>query len=72
MYKDNLTSFLFPQDGNSLAVLFNLTESMEQAAAVSEGLTRYWNEIGSVSPELPDTVAPFIGGFEIGNCFLSV
>ena len=67
MYKDNLTSSLFPQDANSLAVLFNLTESAEHASRISEGLARYWSEFGSVAPELPDTIAPFIGGFEVST-----
>lgn len=65
MYRDNLTSPLYPQDANSLAVLFNLTASAEQASSISTGLTRYWGEFGSIAPELPDTVAPFIGGFEV-------
>ena len=65
MYRDNETSTLYPQDGNSIAVAFNLTETLEQAASVSEGLTRYWNEYGSVSPELPDNIAPFVGAFEV-------
>ena len=65
MYRDNDTTVLCPQDGNSLAVMFNLTESAEQAAAVSDGLTDNWNVYGAVSPELPDTIAPFVGGFEV-------
>ena len=65
MYRDNLTSTLTPQDANSLAVLFNLTETAEQVASVSNGLTKNWGVYGSTAPELPDTVAPFIGGFEV-------
>lgn len=71
MYRDNLTSPLYPQDANSLAVLFNLTASAEQASSISTGLTRYWGEFGSIAPELPDTVAPFIGGFELQAHFAS-
>lgn len=66
MYRNNLTSTLYPQDANSLAVLFNLTTSAKQASSVSAGLTQYWGEFGSVSPELPDTVTPYIGSFEVG------
>ena len=62
---DNETTTLFAQDGNSLAVVFNLTESADQAAAISDGLTENWSVYGSVSPELPDTISPFIGGFEV-------
>jgi hypothetical protein len=65
MYVDNTTTTLAAEDGNSLAVLFNLTDSQEKAKNVSQGLTRFWNDIGSVTPELPDTIAPFISGFEV-------
>ena len=65
MYRDNKTSTLYPQDGNAVAVLFNLTNSSDQAPRISDGLTQYWNEYGAVSPELPDNIAPFIGGFEV-------
>ncbi|KAH9919650.1 Six-hairpin glycosidase, partial [Fomitopsis serialis] len=71
MYRDNKTSTLYPQDGNAVAVLFNLTTSADQASRISEGLTQYWNEYGAVSPELPDNVAPFIGGFEVSAHFAS-
>ncbi|KAK0451165.1 Six-hairpin glycosidase [Desarmillaria tabescens] len=65
MYRDNLTTTLYPQDANSLAVLYNLTLSDDQKVAVSEGLERDWNDLGPVSPELPDTISTFISGFEL-------
>jgi len=65
MYRDSPSSSLYPQDGNSLAVLFNLTSSLEQAKRISDGLIKNWNEIGPVSPELPDIIIPFISGFEV-------
>lgn len=65
MYRDNLTSTLTPQDANSFAILFNLTESADQVASVSDGLTKNWGLYGSTAPELPDNIAPFIGGFEV-------
>ena len=71
MYTDNATTTFVPQDGNSLALLFNLTQSAGQANNISEGLTKNWNEFGAVSPESPDTIAPFIGGFEIQGHFVS-
>ncbi|KAI0921965.1 hypothetical protein AcW1_004197 [Taiwanofungus camphoratus] len=71
MYRDNDNSTLYPQDGNSLAVLFNLTTSAEQASSVSAGLTKNWNDLGPVSPELPDTISPFISGFELQAHFVS-
>ena len=64
MYRDNATTTLCPQDGNSLAVLFNLS-TPEQANSISEGLTKNWNDIGAITPELPDTIAPFVSGFEV-------
>lgn len=65
MYRDNQTTTLCPQDANSIAVLYNLTTSAAQANSVSEGLTRNWNDLGAVAPELPDTIAPFIGSLEV-------
>ena len=72
MYTDNATTSFVPQDGNSLAVVFNLT-SPEQAQSISNGLTKNWDQFGAVSPESPDTIAPFIGGFEVRTiCILPV
>ena len=65
MYRDNDTTTLCPQDANSMAVLYNLTETPEQAASVSAGLTKNWNDLGPVAPELPDTISPFISGLEV-------
>lgn len=68
LFKDNDTSTLHPQDGNSLAVLFNLTNNASQIKAVSDGLTQFWTPIGPLSPELNDTIIPFVGGFEVNYC----
>ncbi|EIN05761.1 hypothetical protein PUNSTDRAFT_46619 [Punctularia strigosozonata HHB-11173 SS5] len=65
MYVDNTTTTLAPQDANSFAVLFNVTDGEEKKALVSARLERNWNELGPVAPELPDTISPFIGGFEV-------
>ncbi|GLB45730.1 putative bacterial alpha-L-rhamnosidase 6 hairpin glycosidase domain [Lyophyllum shimeji] len=67
LYKDNQTTTLCPQDANSFAVLFNLTTSPAQANRISEGLQKNWNALGPVAPELPDTISPFIGGFEVSR-----
>lgn len=64
LYRDNQTTTLCPQDANSFAVLYNLTTSLTQASRISEGLEKNWNDLGPVAPELPDTISPFIGGFE--------
>lgn len=65
LYRDNQTTTLCPQDANSFAVLYNLTTSATQANRISEGLQKNWNDLGPVAPELPDTISPFIGGFEV-------
>ena len=65
MYRDNDTTTLCPQDANSMAVLYGLTTSAEQADSVSKGLTRNWIHLGPVAPELPDTISPFISGLEV-------
>lgn len=64
MYRDNDTTTLCPQDANSFAVLFNLTTS-DQASSISAGLAKNWNDLGPIAPELPDTISPFISGFEV-------
>ncbi|KAF9077676.1 Six-hairpin glycosidase [Rhodocollybia butyracea] len=71
MFRDNETTTLLPQDGNSLAVLFNLTNNGSQIQAISEGLTQFWTDIGPLSPELNDTIIPFIGGFELQAHFIA-
>lgn len=65
MYRDNSSTTLCPQDANSMAILYNLTTSPEQAMMVSEGLEKNWNAIGAIAPELPDNVSPFISGLEV-------
>lgn len=71
MYRDNATTTLCPQDANSMAILYNLTTSATQANSVSKGLTKNWNELGAVAPELPDTISPFISSLEVRPVCLS-
>ncbi|KAL1594628.1 hypothetical protein SLS60_010389 [Paraconiothyrium brasiliense] len=65
LFRDNQTTTLAPQDGNSLALLYNLTESPAQAKALSKALTKFWTPIGPITPELPDTISPFISSIEL-------
>ncbi|KAJ4359460.1 uncharacterized protein N0V89_000013 [Didymosphaeria variabile] len=65
LFRDNQTTTLAPQDGNSLALLYNLTQSSAQATALSKALTTFWTPIGPVTPELPDTISPFISSVEL-------
>ncbi|KAI3333712.1 Six-hairpin glycosidase-like protein [Ustulina deusta] len=70
-FRDNATdTTLYPQDANSLAVLFNLT-SAEQDESISARLVENWNAIGAVSPELPGQISPFISSFEVQSHFLA-
>jgi neutral trehalase len=65
LYKDNSSTTLHPQDGNTYAALYNLTDSTEKLERLSEALTSNWNEFGAVTPELVDTISPFISSFEV-------
>ena len=65
LYRDNATTSLHPQDGNALALLYNLPLLLSQAALISSSLTQNWNSIGPVTPELPDTISPFVSGLEV-------
>lgn len=65
LYTDNTTTSLHPQDGNAMALFFNLTQDNTQAEAVSKALETNWNTFGPVTPELPDVISPFISGVEV-------
>ncbi|KAG8766375.1 hypothetical protein FRC12_006921 [Ceratobasidium sp. 428] len=65
MYRDNTTSTTLPQDGNSLAVWFDIADSREKKKRISEGLQKNWNEYGAVAPESPGMISTFISGFEL-------
>ncbi|EGO04202.1 glycoside hydrolase family 78 protein [Serpula lacrymans var. lacrymans S7.3] len=71
MYRDNETTTMYPEDGNSLAVVYNLTQTPEQNQQISVGLTNYWTDIGPLCPELADTIIPFIGGLELQAHFIA-
>lgn len=65
LYRDNTSTTLHPQDGNALALAFNLTTTPSQATTLSTALTKNWNDIGPIPPELPNTISPFITGLEL-------
>lgn len=65
LYTDNTTTSLHPQDGNAMALFFNLTRDVTQAKALSKALETNWNSFGPVTPELPDVISPFISGVEV-------
>jgi len=75
LYKDNQTAagaMIHPQDANSMAILFGLTDSFPgRAEQISQGLTKYWGTYGPVTPELADCVSPFVSGYELLAHFTS-
>ncbi|MFF4277022.1 alpha-L-rhamnosidase [Streptomyces sp. NPDC001536] len=69
MYKDNPTSALYPQDGNSLAVWYGLTDSTAKAKSIVAGLGNNWGIYGPTTPEWGSNVSPFAGGMELNARF---
>ncbi|MFJ6086976.1 MGH1-like glycoside hydrolase domain-containing protein [Streptomyces sp. NPDC092369] len=69
MYKDNPTSGLYPQDGNSLAVWYGLTDSAAKSKSVIAGLGKNWGIYGPATPEWGGNVSPFAGGMELNARF---
>jgi len=73
-YKDNPTSTLYPQDGNSLAVWFGVTASPNQAKSISYVLNENWNDLGSRGPEFTfgtgtPRISTFAGSMELMSHF---
>ncbi|PPJ53067.1 hypothetical protein CBER1_11478 [Cercospora berteroae] len=71
LFVDNETTTLSPQDGNSWAVVSNITLSAEQNQRISESLHSRWGPYGAPAPEAADAVSPFISGFELQTHFLA-
>ena len=74
LYRDNDTlplTTLHPQDGNSWAVVSNLTLSPAQSANISSALAKRWTQYGAPAPEAGPTISPFISGFELQAHYLA-
>jgi hypothetical protein len=71
MYKDNETTTLMPQDGNSWAVVANLTRNLSQIERISSNLVERWTPYGAPAVEAADAISPFISGFELQAHFLA-
>jgi hypothetical protein len=69
MYKDNPTSALYPQDGNSLAVWYGLTDSTAKSRSIIAGLGTRWGAYGPTTPEWGGNISPFTGGMELNARF---
>lgn len=68
LYYDNMTELghkIYPQDGNALAVQYNLTSSIQQAQNTSKALSARLGLYGSPAPEFIGGIAPFSGSHEL-------
>ncbi len=64
-YRDNPSSSLYPQDGNSLAVWYNVVSSVAQAQSIMNVLHSNWNNLGAETPEWNSNISPFAGSMEL-------
>ncbi|MFC1434032.1 trehalase family glycosidase [Streptacidiphilus sp. N1-3] len=72
LYRDNPTSTLYPQDGNSLAVWYGLTDSAAKSTAVAHALAARWNNYGAASPEKDGgAIGTFPGSMEVQAHFVA-
>lgn len=71
MYIDNETTTLMPQDGNSWAVVANLTMNSSQIDRISANLAERWTPYGAPALEAADAISPFISGFELQAHFIA-
>ena len=71
LFRDNETTTLAPQDGNSWAVKSGLVTNSTQITQISEALQARWGTYGAPAPEFPRVVSPFISGFELEVHFLA-
>ena len=62
-YKDNPTSGVYPQDGNSIAVWMNITDPPSRKDSVLAYLESNWSPIGAISTEWTYEGKPAIGNF---------
>ncbi|MEV0386756.1 hypothetical protein [Nonomuraea sp. NPDC050643] len=69
LYRDNPTSGLYPQDGNSLAVWYGLTDSPAKSRTIVGRLATRWGIYGPATPEWGGNVSPFAGGMELNAHF---
>ncbi|HWO61787.1 MAG TPA: trehalase family glycosidase [Umezawaea sp.] len=64
LFRDNPTSALHPQDGNSLAVSYGLADP-PRAQRISASLTLNWNAYGATTPEKNSEIGTFPGSLEV-------
>jgi hypothetical protein len=71
MYMDVPGSSLHPQDGNSLAVWFDVPDSTAKSVSISTALKGRWNEFGAATPERTNAIANFPGSMEVMAHFVA-
>ena len=71
MYMDVPGSSLHPQDGNSLAVWFDVPDSTAKSVSISTALKGRWNQFGAATPERPNAIANFPGSMEVMAHFVA-
>jgi hypothetical protein len=67
LYRDNPSSTRYPQDGNSLAVWYGLTDSQAKNTAITTALDARRNEYGALTPEKNSggAIGTFPGSMEV-------
>lgn len=72
-YHDNVSSsaLAYPQDGNSLAVLFGVPDTTAKVQSVMQYLIGNWNAHGASTPEWSGNDHPFPGSFEVLSHFVA-
>ncbi len=71
MYMDVPGSSLHPQDGNSLAVWFEVPDSTAKSVSISTALKGRWNQFGAATPERSNAIATFPGSMEVMAHFVA-
>ncbi len=71
MYMDVPGSSLHPQDGNSLAVWFEVPDSTAKSVSISTALKGRWNQFGAATAERSNAIANFPGSMEVMAHFVA-
>ena len=64
-YRDNPDSTLLPQDGNSLAVWYGVTDSADKPAAIARYLNSNLGTLGALTPEWGRNISGFAGSMQL-------
>lgn len=64
LFRDYEDSAIHSQDGNKLAIWFEVASS-DKRKLISNNLTKRWTKFGAVAPESPGMISPFISSIEL-------